>query len=210
MKDAGNHRHGAHFAAAARAWVACAFLLAAGVSMLSIAPAGAVTLFQKSAYTTIDLTTCTTLRQDAGGNAYLCQGLDGTSVYYGEGDRRTFLAAGPDADKSMAATQTLKAFNSPLRKSGRATIEWRFTIKDQRRVPYAMIVRYFTRSDEGRGEVLVVTRLAGGQACHVAYIDALANEDAIVLARRIADEKARTFKCGEPASVEGARGRSPM
>lgn len=204
MLFTGNLHQGPRLCATAGLWVAAAFIVAT-------TPAGGVTLFQKSAYSTIDLAACTPLRRDAGGSAFLCPGLDGTAIYYARGDKRTYIAAGIEAEKTQAATQTLKAFNSPLRKSGRATVEWRFTIKDEHRVPYAMIVRYFTRSDEARGEVLVVTRIAGGQACHVAYIDALANEDAIVLARKIADERARTFKCGEQAAnVEGARGKSPM
>jgi hypothetical protein len=44
----------------------------------------------------------------------------------------------------------------------------------------------------------------------VAYIDALANADAISLARRIADGRARTFDCRREPRVEGDTGRSPM
>jgi hypothetical protein len=73
-----------------------------------------------------------------------------------------------------------------------------------------MIVRYFTKSQTKRGQVLVVTRVTDREACHVAYIDAVANANAIILARRIADEKARKFDCkSDPARV-GAVGKSPM
>jgi hypothetical protein len=47
------------------------------------------------------------------------------------------------------------------------------------------------------GEVIVVTRLAPGGVCHVGYIDGKANADAQALAQKLADEKARKFKCGK-------------
>jgi hypothetical protein len=83
-------------------------------------------------------------------------------------------------------------------------------VRDGQPVPYATIVRYFTRSATGAGEVLVVMRVTDGEVCHVAYVDALANLDAIVLARRIADTVARSKECPQEPSVQGAQGRSPM
>jgi hypothetical protein len=171
----------------------------------------AVTVFQKSVFTTIDRTTCEIIRKHPDGNAYRCPGLIGYPIYLAEGDDRTFIASSTKPEKSAAATQTLGAFNTPFRKRGeRATVEWRFIIKDKRRVPFAMIVRYFTEMDGRKGEVLVVSRIDAAEACHVAYIDALANPDGIVLARKIADERARTFSCASQATVEGLSGKSPM
>lgn len=179
-----------------------------------IAAAGeahSVTTFQKSAYTAVDRKACRTLRSHPNGDAYLCHGLDGFPVYLAEADGRTFVAGGTDPEKSLAARQSLKASNTPFaHPSDRATVEWRFVIRDQRKVPFAMIVRYFTKVEDRTGEVLVVTRIAGAQACHVAYIDALANANAIVLARKIADDRARKFDCNSAATVEGEQGRSPM
>ena len=58
-----------------------------------------------------------------------------------------------------------------------------------------------------RGEVLVVTRLGPGGVCHVGYVDARQNADAIRLAREIADQHARTFRCGKDKPiVRGDRG----
>jgi hypothetical protein len=51
------------------------------------------------------------------------------------------------------------------------------------------------------GRVLVVTRLGPGGVCHVGYVDARANPDANALARKIADESARTFKCGKQKRI---------
>ena len=184
--------------------------ITAALMLTTTRPALAVTQFQKSAYTTIDLKLCEVAGITANGTVFICRGLDGYAISLAEVNGRTFMAAGINPQKTMAATQALKATNTPLRKSGRATVEWRFTLKDQRRVPYAMIVRYFTRSDTAMGEVLVVTKIAGNVACHVAYIDALANSDAIVLARQIADDRARSFDCVTPATIEGAVGNSPL
>jgi hypothetical protein len=177
----------------------------------SASPAGAVTQSQKSLYTSFSIKSCTVLRQHPDGNAYLCPGLSGVAVYFAEGDLRSFVSAGRDPALTKAAKQTLRAFNSPFStKSKRATIEWRFVIKDKRPVPFAMIVRYFTQSDTGKGEVLVVTRLAGQDACHIAYVDALANTDAIILARKLADDRARADDCSKDPVVEGLTGKSPM
>jgi hypothetical protein len=77
-------------------------------------------------------------------------------------------------------------------------------------VPFAMIVRYFTQSDGRKGEVLVVSRITAKDACHIAHIDALANADAILIARKIADERARGADCSKDPTIEGATGTSPM
>jgi hypothetical protein len=54
----------------------------------------------------------------------------------------------------------------------------------------------------------VVTRLGPGGVCHVGYVNARANPDANELARELADEKARTFKCGVDRA-ESAGNRPP-
>ena len=57
------------------------------------------------------------------------------------------------------------------------------------------------------GDVLVVTRLGPRGVCHVGYVDALANRDANEIARRIADEKARAFRCdADKPVIVGATG----
>lgn len=161
----------------------------------------------RSLYTAIDLSTC----KAASGGGQLCEGLPGYPVYVAERDGRVYLSVGPDAPERRAARQTLDAFNTLFEGGGRrTTVEWRFIVRDQQTVPYASIVRYFTRNATGAGQVLVVTRVTAREACHVAYIDALANLDAIVLARKIADTVARSEPCPSKPSVQGATGRSPM
>jgi hypothetical protein len=165
----------------------------------------------KSLYTTIDLKACKKVKRHRDGGAWRCEGLGGLPVYFAEGDLRQFVSVGADAEQRRAATQTLGAFNSIFEKgSTRATIEWRFDRRGERKLPYAIIVRFHTSRDGQNGDVLVVSKVSNREACHVAYIDALANRDAIALARQIADKETKAFDCrGEPRT-EGATGKSPM
>ena len=165
----------------------------------------------KSLYTALDLARCDSIAKSDDGSRMRCEGLPGYPVYVAEGDLRFFVSVGKDGEVRRAAQQTLAAFNTLFKgNSTRATLEWRFVIRDDKPAPYAMIARYFTKADSKRGQVLVVTRVTDTEACHVAYIDAVANPNAIVLARRIADERARKFDCkGDPVRV-GATGKSPM
>jgi hypothetical protein len=165
----------------------------------------------KSQYTTIDLKSCTRLKAHADGSAWRCPGLPGYPVYVAEGDLRTFVSAGANAEKRRAAEQTLGPFNTIFPAgSRRTTLEWRFNRKGDAVVPYAIILRYYTRNDTGRGEVLVVTKVSPAQTCQVAYIDALATPEPIVLAHKIADETARTFDCGKEPVTAGPTGKSPL
>jgi hypothetical protein len=163
----------------------------------------------RSLYTAIDIGKCRTVAGQQS-SARVCAGLPGYPVYVAEGASAVYLSIGRDAAQRRAAQQTLKSFNTLFHVGGRSTVEWRFVVRNQRTVPYATIVRYFTQNSAGAGEVLVVTRVTPEEACHVAYIDALANADAIVLARKVADTAARNAPCPEVPAVHGAAGRSPM
>lgn len=52
------------------------------------------------------------------------------------------------------------------------------------------------RRDQKKQNWLVVTKLDGAEACHIAYIDAK-YADANVVARQRADEKTATFNCAK-------------
>jgi hypothetical protein len=165
----------------------------------------------KSLYTTVQLKTCKQVKRHRDGGAWLCEGLAGLPVYVAEGDLRQFLSVGADAPKRRAATQTLGAFNSIFENgSDRATIEWRFDRRGEKQIPYAIIVRFHTAQDGRKGDVLVVSKVGAAETCHVAYVDALANSDAITLARFVADKQAKTFDCRSEPHTEGATGKSPM
>ena len=165
----------------------------------------------RSRFTTIDLKTCQIAKRHRDGNSWHCGGLRGYQVSYAEGDRRAFVSFGPDAEKRQAARQTLAPFNTIFARSGRrAIIEWRFRRSGGGDVPYATIMRFFTSRDGAGGEVLVVTRVSSTEACHMAYIDAKANPEAIALARSAADEMPASWSCATEPKVLGARGMSPL
>lgn len=114
-------------------------------------------------------------------------------VRVAEGDLRFFVSYGPQADKQVAASQTLGPFNTIHH-----TLEWRVEKQNGAWVPFATILRYFWDSSDGRkGQTLVVTSLQGDEACHVAHIKADGNPNANVEARRAADTLARDFDCAK-------------
>ena len=178
---------------------------------LLMAPAAAAANPLKSLYTTIELSQCRRISKHPDGGAWLCKGLEGWPVYVAEGDLRTFISPGASPEKRRAATQTLGAFNAIFNGKGkRATLEWRIDRQDGKHVPHATILRYWTNRDGVRGQVLVVSKVTGTETCHVAYIDAVANPDAIATARAIADGPARTFDCSHEPTIVGRKGRSPI
>lgn len=166
-----------------------------------------------SLFTSIALEACKPIKQKAeaaaksgagksSGKSWLCMAL--MPIYAAEREGHFFVAIGANARQHKAAQQTLEPVNSPLdHKSKRITVEWRIKTRAAGPQPYASIIRYFTTANGKPGEVLVVTKLGNGQSCHVAYIDAMANPDAIVMARAVADEKTPVFDCatGEPAWI---------
>jgi hypothetical protein len=159
-----------------------------------------------SAYTDFDTKTCTHKAgravEDYG--EWRCKGLNGIAVLVSAGDQRMTMSFGPRAKDEPAAGETLQGFNDVYR----ARLEWRFARAANGRIePFAVIVRWSTfLSDQSSGsarapakdvsgKVLVVTRLGRSGVCHVGYVDALANRNADALARKIADEAARGFRC---------------
>jgi hypothetical protein len=171
--------------------------------LLSLTPAMAETI--SSAYTALDPGKC---RHRVGRDVedygqWECRGHAGIPVLMTAGDQRVQVSFGRAAERELAARQTLAAFNSQGK-----TIEWRIAGAPSH--PFAAIMRWnTTRTVEEaasgpavhRGQVLVVTRLGPGGVCHVGYVDARANPDANTLARRIADQHARAFRCGHDTPI---------
>ncbi len=170
------------------------------VGALVLAPGSGVQAQQVvSSYTDVDLDECTVIESDDFGATWACSGLKGMPVMIAEGDLRMFVSYGLTSTTERAAEQTLPPFNHLGPK-----IEWRVSNADGSYKPFATILRYFVSKQDGEteGQVLVVTKIAPGATCHVAYIDALANPDANALARQAADDKAVDFDCrNEPEMV---------
>jgi hypothetical protein len=160
----------------------------------------------KSVYTTFDSTTCrhTKGKAEEDYGSWRCRGLNGIDVRLSAGDQRMHVSFGnAPTDEDLAATQSFPAFNNVYK----GTVEWRGeALPGGKMRPFATILRWnvMTGKDEdaalgpvvSSGRVLVVTRLGPGGLCHVGYVDARTNADANELARKIADETARTFRCG--------------
>ena len=141
----------------------------------------------------------------------VCPGKAGLVVVISEDDLRETVSVGRNraaADKEPAAQSRFGPFNSTTN-----IVEWRaFGGK-----PFAIIQRWHIadNADQDRESrpiakpMLAVTRLPPGPVCHVAYIDVKANPNANELARKAADESARSFKCGtDEVKVIGESGRA--
>lgn len=173
---------------------------------LAVFPLAAAAQENTSLYSELNLKKCQQLAlfEDEGeGGEWLCKGIADHDVRVWEGDLRTFVGFGKDAPAQCAAMQTFGAFNSLGPR-----VEWR--MKAGR--PFATILRWFTeQSTEGapiKQNWLVVTKLAGKDACHIAYIDTKYTE-ANEVARLRADERAATFDCAKDMpEIFSARGGS--
>jgi hypothetical protein len=141
----------------------------------------------------------------------ICPGKAGLVVVVSEDDLREAVSVGRGraaAAREPAAQSWFGPFNSTTH-----TVEWRAV--DGK--PFAIIQRWLIadNADEDRSgrpiakPLLAVTRLPPGAVCHVAYIDVKANPNANELARKAADEVARSFRCGrDELKVFGEGGRA--
>lgn len=180
-------------------------------AVLGGAPPPAMAETIDSAYTRFDAKSCQHRRgrevEDYG--TWRCRGYAGIAVVLSAGDQRMQVTFGrPKPDEDHAASQTFPGFNDVYEGS----VEWRYE-KRRRGLPrpFATILSWNVMTDDDRekatgpvkasGRVLVVTRLGPGGVCHVGYVDARADPDANALARRIADEHARTFVCGKDKRI---------
>lgn len=155
-----------------------------------------------SAYTDLDLDQCLILEADDFGASWSCPGYKGFPLLVQEGDLRFSLRYGFNPDENSVGFQTLPPFNYVGNK-----LEWRLSNASERWFPIATIVRYHTahpETGEDFGQVLVVTQIAEGNSCHMAYVDARANRNANELARQAAD-KAGNFDCAsDEVEIVGA------
>ena len=174
--------------------ILCVLVAGFGAAFVTLAAAQTV----ESITTALDLDKCrhTPGKEEEDYGEWRCKGYGGIAVLVSAGDQRSYVSFGRNAKKEPAAKQTLASFNGEG-----DNIEWRGERGgDGKFKPFATVMRWSTTVSSGdepvKGEVQVVTRLAPGAVCHVGYVDAKANPDANVLARKIADEHARQFRCG--------------
>ncbi len=146
-----------------------------------------------------------------GSTTRVCKGKDGLVVLIAEDDLREIVSVGRNR-RAAAEEPAAKVWFAPFN-SSETTIEWRAAGTK----PFAIIQRWHIADDsdpdkQGRPNtkaMLVVTRLPPGPVCHVAYVDAIANPTANELARKAADDFARSFACDkDEVKIIGTRGRA--
>lgn len=184
-------------------------LIAVLLGAVAPLPAGAA----ESVYTGTSRDRCENLLEnpdqvaiDMGTVSMRCPGYKGYAFYFSEYDVRQSTYFGHLSQRILdAAGETFDRFNHIG-----DTIEWRL---DGKGVPRATILRYTIENLNPKtydpdpslyGQVLVVSRVGQPDdmtGCVTAYVDALANRDANLLARRLADEQAPRFACGKDKPV---------
>lgn len=184
-------------------------ILVAGALAACVSGAGpaAAAGGEASVYTSFDTKSCRVTsrpnveEEDYG--SWDCPGYRTVRIRIAAGDQRMLVSFGRSRDDDLAKSQTLPGFNDVYE----GVVEWRLEGPNGR--PFATILRWNVRKGadmtdgptSASGRVLVVTRLGPGGVCHVGYVDARLNQDANALARRIADETARGFRCGKDNRV---------
>ncbi len=164
-----------------------------------------------SSYTSTAEKSCRVRKTEPDGSVSVCPGKAGLIVLVSEDDLRQTVSVGRNekaAENEPAASSGFGPFNFTT-----DTVEWR-AIDGK---PFAIIQRWHISDNSetdkngrpvSRG-LLVVTRLPPGPVCHVAHVDVHANPNANELARRMADEFARDFKCGkDELKIAGEPGRA--
>ena len=177
---------------------------------LALGPVSSAAQTFSSSYTSTAPKECRTVGKSRdGGATQVCPGKSGLVVVISEDDLRQTVSVGPTqaaAAKEPAAQTWFAPFNS----TGN-TVEWRAA--DGR--PFAIIQRWLIADNDDLDKggrpiskpILAVTRLPPGPVCHVAYVDGQANRNANEVARRVADEFARDFRCGkDEVKVVGEKG----
>ncbi len=178
-----------------------------------LAASGPVLAQNVSVYTDFNVTKgCVQLESNEVGGTWQCAGFGGYPVLLSEGDLRESVFYGHLGSwYSGEAWASFGPFNNAGNK-----IEWRLEKPDS--APFAAIQRWFTDTGDGgpKSQVLVISKVGQpgvGEACVTGYVDALANKDANAIAQKVADERARAFKCRveEPLwhGIKGANAPSP-
>ena len=197
--------------------------LAAASTFLAVAAQSGGSLAQTidgatSAYTSAPDKACKVIsRTKVDGDDYastrVCKGYKDLVLTKADNDLRSAVSVGRNAKAAQserAASQTFGAFNSPA-----DTVEWRL---DKTGKAFAIIQRWSIADNDDVGKddrpkskyFLIVTRVAPGATCHVAYIDSQANgQDANAVARKAADELANGFDCKKgKITIAGKPGRA--
>lgn len=172
----------------------------------------------ESIYTKLDLKKCVAIEKDEQGGRWSCPGWSGYPVEFSEGDLRQSLFFGHLGDWSKKPHwESFGPFNHV-----QGTFEWITEGKTAK----AAIARFIIENsneetgevdEKSRGQVLVIFKVGQkgeGEACTVGYVDARANPQPNVLARKVAATEVHDFACrfNEPQwhGIKGPLAGDPM
>jgi hypothetical protein len=162
----------------------------------------------ESVYTSPNLDTdCAVVETNEVGGTWKCRGFKEYPVWFSEGDARQSVFLGHVGDwYRKGAWESFGQFNHYG-----GTVEWVL----ESGAPVAAITRFFVQNSEDppskdEGQVLVISKVGqpgAGEACVVGYVDARANAEPNVLARKVAAEFVKGFVCRRDEPVyHGVKG----
>ncbi|RWC87896.1 MAG: hypothetical protein E5V58_21125 [Mesorhizobium sp.] len=160
-----------------------------------------------SVYTDLDWEKdCVTYAQAAEGEgdwaSLACSGYRGYPVLIGYDDARESLFYGFPSSDMSSVWESFSGLNTAGPK-----VEWRIETNGDVAIPFAVIHRREVSKPDGEDkpiQVLVVAKVAQPdtqQGCTVGLVLATGNPQANDQARKLADEKAKTFACGKDKRV---------
>lgn len=129
----------------------------------------------------------------------ICQGWRGYPVliYYADGRESLFYGFPPSGDLAPA-WESFVRFNHAGPK-----VEWRVERDGARTKAFATIHRWFvTPESEGKPVEVLVVQKVSQLIDRESYVVATGNPNANETARRIADDNARNFRCGDRPTID--------
>ena len=178
----------------ARAKIALGLAAAMVAPSLPATAAGTMTV-----PTQLSLDDCTIVSTNDFETLRACSGYKGVPVMFRTERQQVAVSYGLTSTTEKAASELM-----PVNFLPGSEINWRISNRDGDWKAFAAILRFTADAAPNAAnaatkpaQVLLVTRIAPGATCAIAYVDALANPDAMALAEAAADQHGFDFTCGK-------------
>lgn len=133
---------------------------------------------------------CTIVEETDAIIGYRCPGVFDVDVWFSIGDARWTVSFHKDKPTGPVLKQSFTRPHHPdLR------VEWRF--EGNRPMAALQLWRFYDEAGELDEGAWVITKIDGDNVCHIGFVDILENEDALAVAREIADSTALFFSCDD-------------
>ena len=139
---------------------------------------------------------------------YRCPGVFDVDVWFSIGDARWTVSFHKDRPSGLVLNQGFNRAHHPD-----LEVEWRFD--GNQPMAALQLWRFYDEDGELDEGAWVITRIAGDEVCHMGFVDVVANEEALAMARRFADANAKSDSCaddpqwiGNPSGIPGHTHRS--